>query len=56
VSISRLSYVKCDGCGDPTTAVSGGAREARHQATQEGYIRRGGLDLCPRCETRNRRG
>lgn len=50
MSIDKLTYVSCDVCGSsPTEPVIGGAREARASARAEGYVRRSGQDICPRC-------
>lgn len=43
-----MSYVMCDGCGDPAD-LGDNAEEARANAAREGYRRFERLDLCPRC-------
>lgn len=49
--ISKAVYVQCDYCGDPAPiTVEGGAKEARRLAqVEDGFVRKGGRDLCPRC-------
>jgi hypothetical protein len=48
VSIARLSYVRCDGCGDPAQPADDHI-EARQLAKLEGYVRKDGHDWCGRC-------
>lgn len=49
MSIEHLSYVMCDGCGNPAEAVSEGHREARRAARAERFVRIDGNDWCPDC-------
>lgn len=51
MSIARMSYVRCDVCGDPGPMGDDG-REARRMARSPsyGYVRRGRRDLCKRCK------
>jgi hypothetical protein len=48
VSIARLSYVRCDCCGDAAQPADD-AREARQLARFEGFTCRPAVDLCSRC-------
>lgn len=53
MSVSRLVYVHCDGCGDvatPDPDPGETATEQRRDAAAEGWHRTGpGYDICPVC-------
>lgn len=48
MSIGRLSYAKCDRCGDPAPPADSAA-EARDEARRLGWIFADGEDICGRC-------
>jgi hypothetical protein len=48
--ISKLTYVNCDECGNPSEAIIGSAAEARETARfVDKFVRVQGRDLCPVC-------
>lgn len=57
MSVRKLAYIACDGCGDPCggdEAMRDTAAEARRNAQRRYgwtrvWTRAGGMDLCPKC-------
>ncbi len=48
MTLGRMVYVRCDGCGDPCD-LADDSTEARSIARWRGWQRKGRRDLCPKC-------
>lgn len=52
MSIARAWYVQCDRCGNPAEISVEGSKSARDYARVcNGFVRKGGQDICPGCQT-----
>lgn len=47
--MSRMFHVVCDGCGQDVDGDEWYSALAKQRAKEEGYVRRNGKDLCPKC-------
>lgn len=56
MSIQRMIDVTCDAedCYEVTEGSSWTAKEARIRAREDGWVRRAGLDLCPKHKGKSR--